>query len=151
MSIKPRRVLVTGSRDWTDPAPIYRALYYQRMIAGERGLIIVHGDCATGADAIADRWGRQFYPGTTTLERYPADWKRHGKGAGPMRNQVMVNLGADVCLAFPFPDSRGTRDCMRRAEEAGIRVEVFEGHPMIHGTATEALRANDPTPKRVGL
>jgi hypothetical protein len=141
---KTRRVLVTGSRDWTDPAPIFRALYYQRMIAGDAGMIIVHGDCATGADAIADRWGRQFYPDTVLVEPNPADWKHWGKAAGPMRNQLMVDLGADVCLAFPFPNSRGTRDCIERARAAGIPVQVFEGHPMLHGVRPDPI-------ERVGL
>lgn len=34
----------------------------------------------------------------------------------------MVDLGADLCLAFPLPDSRGTKDCMARAKKAGIKV-----------------------------
>lgn len=127
---KPRRVLVTGSRDWVDESPIYRALYYQRMIAGDAGMIIVHGHCSTGADAIADRWGRQFYPGSVSIERYPAQWE-NGKAAGPRRNQQMVDLGADVCLAFPFPGSRGTVDCMQKARAAKILVQEYPGHPSI--------------------
>jgi len=130
----PRRVLVTGSRDWgfEARAPIYRALYFQRLIASDVGtgrMVIVHGFCPTGADAIADRWGAQFYPDTVTVERHAADWGHWGKAAGPMRNQLMVDLGADVCLAFPFPDSRGTRDCMVKAQAAGIEVLEFPGHP----------------------
>ena len=38
----------------------------------------------------------------------------------------MVDLGADVCLAFPLGESRGTRDCMRRASEAGIPVIDYD-------------------------
>ena len=34
----------------------------------------------------------------------------------------MVNAGADLCLAFPLGESRGTRDCVRRADAAGIPV-----------------------------
>jgi hypothetical protein len=34
----------------------------------------------------------------------------------------MVDLGADLCLAFPMPRSRGTWDCVRRAKKAGIVV-----------------------------
>lgn len=130
MTEAPRRVLVTGSRDWTDQSVIFRALYYERLTAGDRGMVIVHGDCPTGADRFADQWGRRFYPGAVTVETHPADWKL-GKHAGHMRNQKMADLGADVCLAFPFTHSRGTRDCMERARAAGIEVREFWGHPVL--------------------
>lgn len=62
-----------------------------------------------------------------TDEPHPAEWHRLGPRAGPIRNQAMVDAGADVCLAFASPGSRGTWDCVRRAREAGIRVEVCRG------------------------
>jgi hypothetical protein len=34
----------------------------------------------------------------------------------------MVDLGADLVLAFPLGKSEGTRDCIRRATAAGIHV-----------------------------
>jgi hypothetical protein len=34
----------------------------------------------------------------------------------------MVSLGADICLAFPQPGSKGTWDCARKAADAGIPV-----------------------------
>lgn len=145
-TVGPRRILVTGSRDWTDSAAIYRALYYQRCVAGDIGIVIVHG-AATGADTIADHWGRQFYQGSVTVEDHPADWphcgpdcrhspkyrdgKRYCPLAGFRRNQLMVDLGADVCLGFPFPNSRGTQDCMARARKAGIVVQEYPGHPAL--------------------
>lgn len=38
----------------------------------------------------------------------------------------MVDSGAEVCLAFPEDDSRGTWDCVRRAEKANILVKVYK-------------------------
>lgn len=116
-----KRILVTGSRNWTDRDAIYMALATYTFLPGT---VIVHGACPTGADAIAGEWAREtigFFE-----EAHPADWSTHGKAAGPKRNQAMVDLGADICLAFPLGDSRGTRDCMRRAEAAGIPVRSFE-------------------------
>jgi hypothetical protein len=124
--MSPRRVLVTGSRDWPDKAPIYRALYFQRIIAGDDGMIVVHGACPTGADAIADHWAHHFYPDHVKAEPHPANWDL-GKKAGPLRNQAMVDLGADICLGFPMPSSRGTYDCMQRARAAGIQVTEIPG------------------------
>lgn len=107
------RVLVTGSRHWKDRTSIRTALTAYR----QPGAVLVSGACPTGADALAEGIWREW---GLTVERHPADWLRHGKAAGPIRNQQMVDAGADVCLAFPLPDSRGTQDCIRKAQAAGI-------------------------------
>jgi YspA, cpYpsA-related SLOG family len=112
-----RRILVTGSREWTDKQTIHRALFDH----GRWGDTLVSGSCPTGADRIAEDYWRAFGP----IERHPAKWSE-GKSAGPRRNQEMVDLGADICLAFPLPESRGTRHCMEAANRAGIPVRVYE-------------------------
>jgi hypothetical protein len=130
------RVLVTGSRDWDDRDAIDLALYGAYVELGS-GTVLVSGACPTGADAIAEElWALRGLP----VERHPADWKRWGKAAGSLRNQEMVDLGADVCLAFPLPDSRGTRHCMKAAERAGIPVHVYAPTP-----AVRRRRADIPT------
>lgn len=110
------RVLITGSREWEASilAPFLRAAFTTLPT----NAVIVHGGAA-GADTIA---GDVAMDMGFTVERYPADWKRFGRGAGPVRNQAMVDLGADVCFAAPLGKSPGTRDCMRRARQAGIPV-----------------------------
>jgi len=51
-------------------------------------------------------------------------WDRQGNAAGPMRNKRMADLGAVLCLAFPKGESRGTWDCIKRANRAGIPVRI---------------------------
>ena len=115
------RILVTGSRHWTDEAMIHNVL--SRVVFDGPGTepigptTVVHGDCPTGADQIAAQVARDH---GWHVEAHPADWDNLGKAAGPVRNQHMADLGADVCSAFHMPDSRGTVDCARRAEQAGI-------------------------------
>ena len=116
------RVLVTGSRNWVNPLAINAALVnVQRAVDLEAGetITLVHGACPTGADKLAAQAALSI---GWDVEAHPADWNAHGKAAGPIRNQRMVDLGADVCLAFPMPGSRGTLHCMRAAEKAGIPV-----------------------------
>jgi hypothetical protein len=60
------------------------------------------------------------------IEAHRADWSKHLRAAGVIRNQEMVDAGADVCFAFPTGEAKGTRDCIRRAEKAGIPVTIFE-------------------------
>lgn len=133
------RILITGSRRWTDIPTVKAAL--ARAVAEAVGpVIVVHGD-ACGADQLAALVASSTWP-HITIERWPADWsgpcrpackpdhRRYRPGgddycpaAGTYRNAEMVAAGADLCLAFPLGESHGTRDCMRRAGAAGILVE----------------------------
>ena len=118
------RILITGSREWTDRATIRRALVEAGHRSGvhPRDTVVVHGG-ARGADTIADEVADAF---GCQVEVHPADWDRYGKAAGHRRNAEMVALGADVVLAFPLGASPGTRGCMKLAENAGIPVRVYE-------------------------
>lgn len=132
-----KRVLVTGSRDWTDEFTIFTALAEtlgdfatELRDAGvedwtdPRHYLLVHGDCPTGADAMAHRiWTEQLH--CPVLPR-PALWGVWGKKAGPLRNRHMVHdIGADRCLAFIMPGSRGAVDCAKLADKALIPVRRF--------------------------
>lgn len=112
------RILVTGSRSWSDVESVRAALV--RAARGRADVTVVDG-AARGLDSIAHGVAAEMGWGT---ERYPADWDRNGGAAGPMRNAEMVALGADICVAFPGPKSVGTWDCVRRAVAAGIAVWI---------------------------
>lgn len=122
------RILVTGSRAWIDELAIEQTLTLegQRLQVQPHDVIVVHGG-AHGADAIADRLARRYGCGVEVVR---ADWNRYGNAAGPIRNAEMVRRGAVACLAFPIGLSRGTRDCIARAEAAGIPTVVTEGQPL---------------------
>ncbi len=117
----PYRILVTGSR---------RLSLAQRRIVDTElfaavnldGTVIVHGDCPTGVDAYAAQWA--FVRGYT-VERHPAKDFGRWPGSGPQRNSHMVSLGADLCLGFPGPGSKGTWDCLRKAVDAGIPTRAY--------------------------
>lgn len=55
-----------------------------------------------------------------------ADWKKHKKAAGPIRNQLMLDSEIEhieECLLVAFPGGKGTADMVRRAMRFGIEVE----------------------------
>jgi hypothetical protein len=78
---------------------------------------VVHGG-APGADSEAGVFARLRHAKEII---YRANWKAHGKAAGPIRNQRMLDE-AKPELVIAFPGGRGTADMVRRAEAAGVPV-----------------------------
>lgn len=124
-----KRILVTGSRRWTDDAVIYRALAAERNPAGN---ILVYG-AAIGADKIAAYWANEF---GWQVDPYPV----HRFATARIRNQHMVDLGADVCLAFALSWASGTGMCARMARRAGIPV-IDHGVNTAPSAAPRAVRS----------
>lgn len=92
-------------------------------------LLIGGGDAGDMYQNGADRWlylwaeANQEYHGKDKMPDpiiFRADWDKLGKAAGPVRNQLMVMAGADLCVGFVHPESRGTVDCLNKARLARI-------------------------------
>lgn len=130
---RPYRVLVTGSRDWSNvPRVIGHTVNAAIMMwvrQPGRRVVFVHGGCPTGVDAAVDRIltlnRDESWAALCTVERHPARWASLGRSAGPRRNAEMVAAGADVCLAFIRNGSRGATHCADLAEKAGIPTRRF--------------------------
>lgn len=113
------RVLVCGGRRYgniTHVAQVLSALHRGEGIAA-----VIEGG-ASGADRIAREWAK--YNRITSVT-YAADWKMHGRAAGPKRNQKMLD-SERVDLVLAFPGGSGTADMVRRAKAAGVEVEICE-------------------------
>lgn len=119
--IRPR-LLITGSRNWTNRTVIQRALREAWMsLGGNAEVILVSGACPTGADRMCEEVWEQS---GLEVERHPAQWDTLGKRAGFVRNAEMVALGADLCLAFHKANSRGTAHTIHLCNTTGIPVVI---------------------------
>jgi hypothetical protein len=76
---QPFRLLVTGSRTWHDVRVIEQALAVI-LDRHPQGVLLVHGACSRGADAIAAAYAART-PGYRT-EAHPADWDQYGRVPG---------------------------------------------------------------------
>ncbi|RLB30781.1 MAG: hypothetical protein DRH11_14310 [Deltaproteobacteria bacterium] len=117
------KVLITGSRYWSN-----WKLMNSRLSRLPHDTLIIHGGCR-GADRMADQIARKI--GLPTPRVYPANWDTYGKGAGPIRNQQMLDENPDIDLVIAFHEdiakSKGTRDMIRKAKKKGLRVEIVNG------------------------
>lgn len=130
--------------------------YLQWAIKNGAQVLVVHGGAAGGDRMAHRWARQRMAEGQPVLEPevHPARWhdpcrsdcmpghRRQDKPAparpGPptdwticpmqgfYRNDYMVSLGADVCLAFVFNGSRGARQCALSARKAGIRTVRIE-------------------------
>jgi hypothetical protein len=107
-------VLVCGGRDFRPNDGSYATLASFLT----PGSVLIHG-AARGADRFAAEFAKGL--GFVAIRAFPANWLKHGKAAGPMRNMRMLAEGRpDVVIAFP--GGRGTAHMVRIAREAGIEV-----------------------------
>lgn len=110
-----QKVLVCGGRDYDDENSLKMVL--DAAHSANQIVMLIHG-AARGADTLAEQWAEA---NGVTSNAYPADWKRDGKAAGPIRNQRML----DECkphLVIAFPGGKGTADMISRSEAAGVPV-----------------------------
>lgn len=84
---------------------------------------LVSGDCSSiSPDQFGESWAEKR---GIAVKRFPADWNKHGKAAGPIRNAQMADY-ADTCVAFWDGESRGTKDMFdqmtRRAKPSFVVI-----------------------------
>lgn len=129
MTEKIFRLLITGSRDWSDYNIIAKKMaiaFSDARNAGYTKIIVVHGG-AKGADSLAREFSNKVEERIDGLDirqeiHYP-EWDKHKSAAGPIRNKKMVDKGANLCLAFIKNKSRGATGCAAAAKLSGIKVE----------------------------
>jgi hypothetical protein len=112
------KVLVCGSRNWSDSYPIY-----ERLADLPAETVVIHG-CADGADTLAGEAADEFGYWVVEVPCKRLHWKRHGRGAGHRRNAIMLDLAPDLVLAFQRDGSPGTQGTIDGARRRGIPVEV---------------------------
>lgn len=118
------RLALVGSRSWQDEA-IVRA---HVRAAALGGWTVVTGCATRGVDAMVRAAAEEQ---GVTLEVFRADWKRHGRKAGPIRNAEIAAY-ADTMVAFMRGGSRGTTNAVASMRRAGKPVRVVHENPSLN-------------------
>lgn len=113
------KLIIAGGRDYRFTDEDWDAI---ERIRSEIGVteVVCGGACG------ADEYGRQWaISNGISVKMFPADWKAHGKAAGPIRNWQMAEYADAAAL---FPGGKGTDSMFRIATDLKLTVFDFRSH-----------------------
>lgn len=113
------RVLVCGGREFSNTKLAYSVLdnLHKQQPVG----VLIEGD-ARGADRIAGYWARR---NRVDNLKFHANWEKHGKKAGYLRNKQMLEEGGPD-LVIAFPGGKGTAMMIELAQKAGVPTRIIK-------------------------
>jgi hypothetical protein len=105
--------IIAGGRDYSfTPSDIVLL----DKILEEYGMTEIVSGCARGADTCGERWAVTH---NLPVKQFPADWKKHGRVAGPIRNEEMAKYANMVIL---FPGGTGTNHMFKMAKKYRLHI-----------------------------
>lgn len=104
------KVIIAGSRTFTNSPELFK--FCDLILSSHDEIEVVSGG-ASGPDKFGEMWAERSEHKVTVM---PAEWNKHGKSAGPIRNQEMAEY-ADALIAFWDGESRGTKNMIEEARK----------------------------------
>lgn len=109
------KLIIAGSRTIdVDPDFLRGAIKFFNLEPTE----IVSG-CAKGVDKCGELYA--VYVGNVPIKKFPADWTKYGRAAGPKRNEQMAKE-ADALLLIWDGGSNGSRNMKQNMKHLGKPV-----------------------------
>lgn len=123
--MSPLKVIIAGGRDFDDYDLLCSCV--DQILHGQKEVEFISG-CARGADTLGEKYARSK---CATLKKFHADWNKHGKAAGPIRNSAMAQYAAPDGMLIAFHDgvSRGTADMINKARWEGLIIHIMPYNP----------------------
>jgi hypothetical protein len=111
------KIAIIGSRDFNNYKLVIETLEsYKSKIS-----LVVSG-AAKGADSLGEKWAIDNNIQTLI---FPADWEKHGKRAGFIRNEDIIK-NCDGVIAFWNGESKGTAHSLSLAEKYKKPVKIVK-------------------------
>ncbi len=120
-------IIIAGSRNFDDYEMLSSVLdEYMETFGINREKIRIISGRAKGADILGEKYANE--KGIQIIV-FPADWKKYGRAAGPVRNKQMAEFAVSdgnkgVLFAFWDGISKGTKSMISLAEKYGLEVHI---------------------------
>ncbi|UMB52433.1 DUF2493 domain-containing protein [Lutibacter sp. A64] len=113
------KLIIAGTRTFND----YKKLCTEcdNILQDQNNIEIVSGAYYKGADKLGEQYAKER---GYKITRFPANWKRYRRAAGPKRNEQMAEY-ADTLIAFWDGKSRGTKNMIELAKTRGLKVRTI--------------------------
>jgi len=109
------KTIIAGGRTLVDPSLVEGAMATCPWTPTE----IVSGG-ASGVDGLGEAWATS---NNIPIQRFPAQWKKHGRAAGPIRNREMAEY-AEALVAIWDGKSKGTKSMIGEARKRDLVVHI---------------------------
>jgi len=109
------RILVCGDRDWNDSKEGYIIKSFIESLP--KDTVLIEGE-ARGADRTSRECAEKCGFSDDRILRFPANWTRYSRGAGPIRNAEQLAKGKPthvVAYHRNLVNSKGTKDMVKRS------------------------------------
>ena len=118
------RLAVTGGRNYSNKQAVFKAL---DAVNNKRQItLLIHG-AAKGADTLSSLWAKER---NIPQQAFYANWDKHGKSAGSIRNREMLESGKPQGL-IAFPGGKGTANMIK---ESKLRhITIYQPYPSTQG------------------
>jgi len=115
------KVIIAGGREFDNYKQLCEVC--DHMLQNKTNIEVVSG-VARGADTLGEKYANER---GYAIRRFPADWDKHGLGAGHIRNEQMAKYG-DALIAFWDGSSKGTKNMIEvaRTNDLQLKVEIYQ-------------------------
>lgn len=109
-------ILIAGTRSFDNYELLEKVCDAAFPVLSEIGNITIVSGAASGADRLGEKYASEHHH---KVLRFPADWNKYGKAAGPIRNAEMAAI-ADFFFLFWDGRSAGSRNMLENARKRAI-------------------------------
>lgn len=113
------KIIVAGGRDFSDYELLKEKL--DELIGENKEDLEIVSGMARGADTLGVQYANER---GYKIKKFPAQWDKHGKSAGYIRNEEMAKYG-DTCICFWDGKSKGTKHMIDLSNKYNLNTKII--------------------------